>query len=78
MGLVDDPVAHFPLLQDRPHRGVSQLLRRDEQHRRIAEAYPVESIVTLGQGQQTVDRDAGRDALTLQTGDLIGHERHEW
>ena len=32
MRLVDDPVTHFPLLQDRPHREVSELLRGDEQH----------------------------------------------
>ena len=58
MGFVDDPVSDFPLLQDRPHRRVSQLFRRDEQHRRIAEADLVEGVVAFGERQQAVDGHA--------------------
>ena len=77
MCFVNDPVAHFPLLQDRPHREVSELLRRDQQHRGIAEADTVERIMALRQGQEPVDGNAGGDALPLQVGDLISHERDE-
>ena len=77
MGFVEDPVADFSLFQDRPDGRASQLLRRNQQHRRISEAHLVERFMTLGQRQQAVDRDAGRDALALEPGDLVGHERHE-
>ena len=77
MRFVDNPVSDFPLLQDRPHRGVSELLGRDEQHGGIAEADPVERVMTLGEGQEAVDGDAGRYALALQACNLVGHERDE-
>ena len=74
MGFVHDPVADLALLQGRPHRGVSQLFRRDEQHRGITEADAVERVVTLRERQKAVDGDAGRDPLALQARNLVGHE----
>ena len=69
MRFVDDPVAHFPLLQDRPHRGVSELLRRNQQHRGVAEADTVERVVTPRAGQEPVDGDTEGDALPHQARD---------
>ena len=75
--LVDHPVADLALLEDRAHRRVPELLRRDQQDGGIAEPHPVERVVALRQRQKTVDRDAGGDALPAQALDLIGHQGDE-
>ena len=50
--LVDDPITDLALFQDRAHRRVPELLRRNQQDRGIPEPHPVERVVALRQRQK--------------------------
>ena len=74
MRFVEHPRADLALLECPAHGSAAELLRRDDEDARVPEAHPVERRGPLGEGEQPVDRDAGRDSAFLQAGDLIRHE----
>ena len=75
--LVHDPCADFALVQRAPQRTGTELFRCDEQDSRVAQSDPVERIGALGHRQQAVDRDAGTDPTSFESGDLVRHQRHQ-
>ena len=77
MRLVQHPGADLALLQGPAHGPAPKLLRRDDEDARVAQAHPVQRLLALGHGQQSVDGHAGADALAFEARHLIRHERHQ-
>ena len=77
MRLIQHPGADLALLQGAAHGQAAELLRRDDENARIAQTHPVQRILALGHGQQSVDGHAGADAPPFEARHLIRHERHQ-
>ena len=77
MRFVEHPRADLALLECPAHGSAAELLRRDDEDAGVPEAHPVERGGPLGEGEQPVDRDAGRDPEFLQAGDLVRHEGNQ-
>ena len=78
VGLVQHPGADLALLQGATKRHAAELLGRDQHDGGIPEPEPLQSVGPLGHRQHAVDRDAGDDAVCLESCDLVGHQGHQW
>ena len=77
VSLVQHPAADLALVE-RPAQGAAaELLRRDQEDARAAEAHTLQRLGTLGHGEHPVDGHAALDPPLLQARHLVRHQRDQ-
>ena len=75
--LVQHPAADLALVERGPQGAAAELLRRDQEDARAAEADALQRFPSFGHGEHPVDGHAALDPMPLQPRHLVRHQRNE-